>query len=486
MARRAFAAAALAVLLGALAPAGRAQAEPVTVMTFNIWYGGVQVDFASIGRAIRAADADIVGIQEPEGGLRRIALSAGLPYYDPTLHVISRYPLFAANVGGVRIGYAATDLNHVVAIANVHLTATPYGPEWVRDGRSAAAVLKLERETRLPDIKPYLRPLSGLARRGVPVFLTGDMNSPSYLDWTPAVAAVRPQVRYPLIWPVSKVLADAGFRDSYRDVHPDPVARPGLTWTPGTPPGRIRPTETLDRIDWVMATGPSTTLSSRVVGETGGPDVDIGVDPWGSDHRSVASTFEATPGRAPHLVNATPRVARFGRTVTIRYTTTAGRGRSIGVLPAHGSRPIVTLPIYDASDHQAAFFGTRPLRPGMYRAALLNGQGGIEATSRFWVLPRGAQPRIRSAKAVYRQGEPVRLSWRNAPGNKYDWVGVFPGGPLNVYNYLGFSYTGALPNGHLAMTQADLGKLAPGRYTAGLFLDDGYSVMARTSFRVVR
>jgi hypothetical protein len=33
----------------------------------------------------------------------------------------------------------------------------------------------------------------------------------------------------------------------------------------------------------------------------------------------------------------------------------------------------------------------------------------------------------------------VRLSWRNAPGNKYDWVGVFPGGPLNVYNYLGYS-----------------------------------------------
>jgi hypothetical protein len=36
------------------------------------------------------------------------------------------------------------------------------------------------------------------------------------------------------------------------------------------------------------------------------------------------------------------------------------------------------------------------------------------------------------------------------------------------------------------MTQADLGKLAPGRYTVGLFLDDGYSVLARTSFRVVR
>ena len=162
MARRAFAGAALAVLLGALALAGRAQAEPVTVMTFNIWYGGVQVDFPSIGRAIRAADADIVGIQEPEGGLRRIARSAGLPYYDPTLHVISRYPLFAANVGGVRIGYAATDLESRRGDRERPPHRHPVrARSAVRDGGSAAAVLKLERETRLPDIKPYLRPLAG-------------------------------------------------------------------------------------------------------------------------------------------------------------------------------------------------------------------------------------------------------------------------------------------------------------------------------------
>ena len=36
--------AALAAMLVALALPGSAQAEPVTVLTFNIWYGGVQVD----------------------------------------------------------------------------------------------------------------------------------------------------------------------------------------------------------------------------------------------------------------------------------------------------------------------------------------------------------------------------------------------------------------------------------------------------------
>jgi endonuclease/exonuclease/phosphatase family metal-dependent hydrolase len=472
MARRALASAAL-TLLALLAFAGGARAEPVTVMTFNVWYGGVQVDFPAIGRAIRAADADIVGVQEPEGRLRRIARSAGLPYVDETLHVISRYPLFAADVGGVRVAYAAVDLDHVVAIANVHLTATPYGPEWIRDGRSPAAVLKLERETRLPEIKPYLRPLAALARRGVPVFLTGDMNSPSHLDWPS------------LVWPVSKALADAGFRDSYRDVYPDPVARPGLTWTPGTPPPLIKPSETLDRIDWVMASGPSTTLSSRLVGEAGGPDVDVGLDPWGSDHRAVASTFDVTPGPAPKLVSASPRVARLGQTLTIRYTTTAGRGRRIGILPAHGDRPIVTLPILDASDHLAAFFGTRSLGAGAYRAALLGRRGEIQASSPFWVLPHGAQPRIAATQGSFAAGEPIRLRWRNAPGNKLDWIGIFRAGPLDVYDYLGFSYLGALPHGSVSFAPDDLyTKLKPGRYVAGLFLDDGYSLLARTTFRV--
>ncbi len=485
MASRALASAAL-TLLATLAFAGAARAEPVTVMSFNVWYGGVQVDFDQIGRAIRRADADIVGIQEPEGNLRRIARSAGMPYFDETLHLISRYPLFAREVRGVRIGYAATDLDHVVAIANVHLTATPYGPELVRDGGSAAEVLKLERETRLPEIRPYLRALSALARRGVPVYVVGDMNSPSHLDWTPAVAAVRSQVAYPLTWPVSKAFADAGFRDSYRDAHPDPVASPGFTWTAGTPPPRIRPTETLDRIDWVMASGPSPTLSSRLVGELGGPDVEVGLARWGSDHRAVASTFDAQPGRAPALVSAEPRVARRGETVTIRYTTTrGGSGRRIGILPEHGRLPLVTLPIEDASDHLAAFFGTGVLRPGAYRAALLDGRGRAQATSPFWVLPRGARPGIAASKQSYAPGEPIRVRWRNAPGNKLDWVGIFRAGPLDVYDYLGFSYLGALPNGRVSFAPGDLYvKLKPGRYVAGLFLDDGYSLLARTSFRV--
>ena len=476
---------ALAVALALLLCAAPASADPLTVMTFNVWYGGAQVEFHRVGQAIRAAGADVVGVQEPEGNLGRIAEAAGMSYVDRTLHLASRYPIYAVERGGVRFGYLAVGPGRVVAIGNVHLPSSPYGPELVRDGESPAAVLKNERATRLGEIRPYLGPLARQAARGVPTFLTGDFNSPSHLDWTPAAAAARPQVKYPLRWPVSAALERAGFRDSYREIFPDPVARPGLTWTAGTPPPRIRERETLDRIDWVTSIGPTTTLSSRLVGEPGGPDVDVGV-PWGSDHRAVASTFDVRPAAAPALAHAEPRVVRRGNPVTIRYIGARGPAKRIGIMREHRRRPVASLPIADTSDHRAAFFGTAGLSPGVYRAAVLS-HGRVLASSRFWVLGRHARPEIRTSRQVYKRGAPIRLRWSGMPGNRFDWVGIFKARKtLDLYGYLGFSYLGALPNGHTSMTKADLGRLAPGRYVAGLFLDDGYALLARTSFRVKR
>jgi endonuclease/exonuclease/phosphatase family metal-dependent hydrolase len=455
-------------------------------MTFNIWYGGVQVDFRQVARSIREVGADVVGVQEPEGNLRRLAAATGLPYVDDSLHLISRYPLFAVERRGLRLAYVALDLDHVVAVGNLHLTCCPYGPEEAAAGKRARQVLALERSLRLPEIRPYIRSLGPLARRGVPAFLTGDFNSPSHLDWTEAVALARPQrVPYPLAWPVSRALARAGFRDSYRQAHPDPVATPGYTWTPGTPAPRIRRRETLDRIDWVMAAGPARTLAARLVGETGGPDVEVGVSPFGSDHRAVASTFSVTPAPAPPLVSAEPRVVTRGKRVSVRYTGTAGGpGRQIAILRGSSRKPLMSIPIYDASDHLASYFGTSTLRPGAYRAALLRGNGSVAASYRFWVEAPRTEPAITTTRRLFARGEPIELGWAGAPANRLDWVGIYRAGAGDLYGYLGFKYTGARPTGRMSFTAADLGTLKPGRYRATLMLDDGYSVLADTSFRV--
>ena len=465
-------------------PAAAAQAErPLTVMTSNIWYGGVQVGFDQVARAVRRAGADIVGVQEPEGNLRRLAAAAGLPYVDDSLHLISRYPLFAVEPGGVRFAYAALGLDQVVAVGNVHLTCCPYGPEEAASGKGPRRVLALERSLRVPEIKPQIGALGPVSRRGTPTFLTGDFNSPpTSTGRSPSTWRGRGMCRLRSTGRCrGRSRGPAGATPTAR--LPDPVANPGYTWTPGTPPPRIRRKETLDRIDWVMAAGPARTIASRLVGDAGGQDVDVGLDPYGSDHRGVASTFAVTPGRAPALVSAEPRVVTRGERVSVRYTRTSGApGRKIAVM--HGGRPLMSIPIYDASDHLASYFGTRTLRPGAYRAALLSGDGSVETSYRFWIEAPGTRPSIRATQASYGRGEPIGLRFGGAPANKLDWIGIYRAGDDDLYNYFGLKYTGARPRGRLSFTKADLGTLDPGRYRATLMLDDGYSVLAETSFEV--
>src|SRR4051812_40746739 len=217
----------LVALLAAAAPARAQQPAEARVMTFNIWLGGDVVDFGNVIAAIRDARADIVGLQEAEGNTRRIAEALGWPYWSDRLHVVSRYPLIDPPAARGEYVLAQVAPGRVFALANVHLTSDPYGPYLVRDGRSVARVLANERATRLPEIRHTLRALRPALRHAIPAFMTGDFNTPSHLDW----AAVP--------WPVTRAVERAGFRDTYRVVHPDPVATPGITWTFGYPFPRL-------------------------------------------------------------------------------------------------------------------------------------------------------------------------------------------------------------------------------------------------------
>ena len=142
--------------------------------------------------------------------------------------------------------------------------------------------------------------------RGIPAILLGDFNTPSRLDWTPETVGLREQIRYPVNWPTSRFVEDAGFLDSYREAHPDPVEDQGLTWPSGRPrpPGAWSPGPhaPADRIDFIYTAGAIETLGSDLVGESGGPDVTIAVDPWGTDHRAIVSELSVEGGVLPTLV----------------------------------------------------------------------------------------------------------------------------------------------------------------------------------------
>ena len=81
---------ALALVASALVPTPASAATPahLRVMEFNIEYGGTVVSFDSIVEAVRAADADVVAIEEGQGNVPRLARALGYPYYDVRLQVL--------------------------------------------------------------------------------------------------------------------------------------------------------------------------------------------------------------------------------------------------------------------------------------------------------------------------------------------------------------------------------------------------------------
>lgn len=170
-----------------------------------------------------------------------------------------------------------------------------------------------------------LRRLQPHLDAGNAVFLLGDFNESSHLDWTEEYSRLGPDrcvdnptetpLRFPIQWRGSKTFTDVGMRDAYRTIFPNPVTHPGYTWTPpydnGTPgrrpyDGDKGPNQILDRIDWLMYAGKGVSVkSAATVGEKPThkehllegrrepvyvPEIQYD-GPWPSDHRGVLATF---------------------------------------------------------------------------------------------------------------------------------------------------------------------------------------------------
>jgi endonuclease/exonuclease/phosphatase family metal-dependent hydrolase len=475
----------------AAALVGPSGASPVNlrVMEFNIEYGGTVVSFDSIVEAVRAADADVVGVEEASGNIPRLAEALGYPYYSVRLQVVSRLPLIDPPHGDGLYLFIQVAPGRVVALGNVHLPAGPYCPNLIRRGAKRSTILEIEREVRVLAVEPSVTALGGLVDQGIPAVLLGDFNTPSRLDWTPETVGLRYQIHFPVNWPVSRVVEGAGFRDSYRDAHPDPVASQGLTWPADRPrppgvwsPGPHAPA---DRIDFIYAAGDIQTLGSDVVGETGGPDVTIAVDPWGTDHRAVVSELSAEGGIPPTLVSVGSRLIESGADQTLTFHGPGGPDQHLVVIPARGDPaiPVADEPIPGEIDG-AADVPTDGWEPGTYVALLMDGSSVLSRT-RFWIESPGDGPHVSTSHGVYRVGQPIDVRWWNAPGARRDWIGVYErGADPNIDSYLTWFYTETAirGSGRLDADAEGPWPLPPGRYSVYLLADDGYDILAGHPF----
>lgn len=268
------------------------------VMSFNIWVGGGK-SLEETTRVIRETKVDIVGIQEAAKGennnAKKIAEEMGWYCYviNYSRTVISRYPIVKSspNNNGCKIQIGE---NRFVWMFNIHLNHCPYEP-YQLNGISycnaplldtAEEAVKSAWNSRGKDVEGTISDIKEAQKDDCPVFLTGDFNEPSCLDWTEK--AVKAGIcKIPVTWPATKAFMEkAGMKDSYRTKYPDEVTHKGHTWT--TLPAKR---EVLDRIDFVFFHGSKIELLNVQIAGEKSELTDIGFDKYPSDHRAVLGTF---------------------------------------------------------------------------------------------------------------------------------------------------------------------------------------------------
>ena len=222
-------------------------------------------------------------------------------------------------------------------------------------------------------------------------------------------------------------------------------------------------------------------LDSGIAGPPGTPDVTWPIDPYPSDHRAVAATVRLTPAAPGNLVSVIDRRVTRGDPISVRYSTPRGEAVDWIVIVPRGARPdrkSMWLPPQEAGFNGEVTFGSGGLVPGRYDAVLVTRGDRVLSRSTFWVVRPGAQPRIDVPRRI-RAGATLRIAWRNAPADRFDWVGIWKARDAgDLYNsYLTFAYTGATVAG---ATRIPLGRgtYPPGEYVVRLMRDDGYGVLA--------
>jgi endonuclease/exonuclease/phosphatase family metal-dependent hydrolase len=459
------------------------------VLVYNIEYGGD----ASTDHVIRSLDADVVGVLESYNRLPEIARKTGYPYYNVGLQLLSKYPIHEPS--GANGLYALIEVKpgSVVAFFNTHLDYVAYGPRLISDGMPIPAVMRSEDEVRTSSMRILTPSMQRLLGEGYPVILTGDLNEPSSLDYAKATVGTRPGINQPIPWPVSRLLLGMGLRDAFREVYPDPVANPGFThdnpdFRRGGPG---------DRIDYIYAGGPVEAVDAKLVGEKGGPNVDIGFDKWTSDHRAVVSALAVEPVPLPTTVSLDRRMLTQGDTYTVYYNAPGAADLSLAVVPQGGDGSATETKTLDGTAGSIAM-STESLKPGGYEIAMLDGGTPI-AKNQFWVRAEEASVQIATDKSRYAVGEPIEVSWDNGPANRWDWIGLYRAGADNPHkdDYLLWGYTGghesgALPpsvSGSMTLDDSAQGRpwpLPPGRYVVHYLLTDQYNSAGSVRFTVAR
>lgn len=266
------------------------------ILQWNIWHGGRHVPIQGHRRIIeliKATKADIVTMQEGYGFQEEIAKSLQYHLQTPSsqdnLALFSRYPLEKQKTGNTFCSNPAI----------VHLTKNRsllVDDCWVRYSYNPDYTGSFPDNSHNPKVwiaEDSIRPMADTRRmldedlapilkeQDIPVILGGDFNSCSHLDWTSRTAHLHGGYG-PVAFPTSRFLLERGYKDSFRETHPDELKRPEGTFA------GIYGQLDFSRIDFIYYKAKNIKAIHSKIIQTA-PEID---DIWASDHSAVLTTFK--------------------------------------------------------------------------------------------------------------------------------------------------------------------------------------------------
>lgn len=251
--------------------------QKLKFLQLNVWQEGVMVKggYEALADELARIDADFVMLSEVRNYRNtrfcdRITASLkerGKTYYSFYSYdsgLLSKYPItdsmtvFPENGDHGSIYKLLADVDgQQVAVYTAHLDYLNCAYYDVRgyDGSSwkrlpspltdIDSILRKNTASQRDDaIRRFIADAEQEIAKGTMVFIGGDFNEPSHLDWTEATKDSADHQGLVIPWTVTTLLEKAGYQDAFRKFYPDPVKNPGYTY-----PADCRDTD-LEKLLW--------------------------------------------------------------------------------------------------------------------------------------------------------------------------------------------------------------------------------------------
>jgi len=277
--------------------------DPLSIktMAWNIWHGGRE-DGEKAGpqrvvEIIRDSGADIIAMQETYGSGEWISEQLGFHFHPrgTNVSIHSRFPVLE----DISVHEAFQCVGAVLELPDKRKLAfysiwLPYNKEiWeegtrdTNDPESMQAACDASRKNLEQIWSAIQKRLAGPAYADIPVIIAGDFNSMSHLDYADPF---KDQYGGLVIeWPTSQILPNAGFLDSWREVHPEVNRQRDRTWTPRFPK------QEQDRIDYIYYRGDHLSAIDAQI-------IDQRTSQFPSDHAALVTDFLYSPPSSDRTV----------------------------------------------------------------------------------------------------------------------------------------------------------------------------------------